>query len=330
MNNTEHSPEKHIRDVIPGVDYAAVISMDKDVARRRTHLDSAPFAPAVVPGVDVRAWTDEQIEQNFDVAGARRRYGRPLSRGEIGCSLAHLSAMREFLEATDGRPAETLGLITEDDTVYADGALPVLVRLAGVTGELTMLGYHTRQNPFVGSGHATITELTHGNALVRLVPFVGGAQGYLLSRATAERIVSQADAARPDWMADDYQRFYGMGLDVCGLRHPILLLAEHSDTSSIGAERTAEQRRQAAMNQSSARGGTRAWTQRLTSHAWPPRYSVGTPAADRVWLAFARMRARLPLALRGHTAGRAVTSAVLTATASMTFVSRAVNRARRR
>lgn len=70
-----------------------------------------------VPGVD----GTELSEAEFREQTRENRYYKPLRRGEVGCYLGHLAALRRFLRS-DARYA----LILEDDAVFAEGAVAVI------------------------------------------------------------------------------------------------------------------------------------------------------------------------------------------------------------
>src|ERR1700756_754850 len=61
--------------------------------------------------IDGRELTDAQVNDICDEEAARDRYGRPLTRGELGCFMSHRSVWRKIAES--GRSA----VVIEDDAL---------------------------------------------------------------------------------------------------------------------------------------------------------------------------------------------------------------------
>lgn len=302
---------------IPGLAYAAVISLPKDEERRTTHLESAPFTVEVVNGVDLRTAADSELDALFDRERGHRKLGRPITAGEIGCTHAHLGAMRSFLTATDGMPGSALGLIAEDDTRYASDALARLSALVRHPHDLTYLGHDSAPHPFHGSLAQPVSDIGEGSVLQRIVPWTKGAVGYLITRDVAAHFVRMAESARPYWVADDYELFTSWGLDLKGVSRPVLEPTDHHDVSSIGSPRSDHLRAQTHP------GSFRAWAK---SRAWPPRFTGESALLNRTWLAFAKARSRLPLSARLSKPAQAASSLVLTTVTSAAFLHRTARR----
>ena len=98
---------------------AYVISIPGAAVRlERTAKEFASFCPDIkwsVPEVcDAGNLSEREFSALYDCESARRRYRRDLCRGEIGCTLSHLSAMKAFL-STDERCC----LVVEDDVLFS-------------------------------------------------------------------------------------------------------------------------------------------------------------------------------------------------------------------
>lgn len=189
--------------------YMAVISLPGSEDRLECVRQSSPFPITVVPGVNGRALSPDELASSFDVKRSTARYGRPQTRGEIGCSLAHVKALRAFLENTEGDHPDTLALICEDDVQFKDGAENFIQEiLSAHEHELTFL---VPNSPYTPEQVRTLTP----NSSVKLhrpMPLLRGACAYLISRRAALAIVSAAH--RPYWIADDYQWYRERGIDV--------------------------------------------------------------------------------------------------------------------
>ncbi|MFL9964196.1 glycosyltransferase family 25 protein [Paraburkholderia sediminicola] len=88
--------------------------------------------------VDGRELTEAQIDDIYDEAAARDRYGRPLTRGELGCFMSHRSAWRKIAES--GRSA----VVIEDDAlleaVFYERVLTASEALLASAADIVLLG----------------------------------------------------------------------------------------------------------------------------------------------------------------------------------------------
>ncbi|WP_234854811.1 glycosyltransferase family 25 protein [Paracoccus everestensis] len=108
-----------------------LINLDDSTERLRSaagQLDRAGLAFERVPAFDGRTRPAGQFP-GHDPDAARRRLGRPMRGGEIGCYLSHLDCLDHFL-----RTGSELCLVLEDD-VLLDAAF-----VAGLEGLLDWLG----------------------------------------------------------------------------------------------------------------------------------------------------------------------------------------------
>lgn len=274
-----------------GLQFAAVISMPKDQARRERSIVSAPVDLQVVPGVAVQPHADHEP---FDTVRARDRYGRQLLPGEVGCALAHLNALRSFLRATDGSPAQTLALIAEDDALWTEGAGPALQAVAALPHELTFL---FSNHPYRRREIRTVDTALTGLEVVRPVPMARGAVAYLVSRSAASIIVQRT--GRPFWIADDYQAFREMGIDVRSVvDFPVTVQHVPStvDDSSARQQGFSDLRPRSTFLR-----GRKSFLTRFGS--------VSDRRLER-WHRAAGGYARLPLGVRASPAGRALSMAI--------------------
>ena len=193
--------------------FAAIISLPGSEDRLNRALASSPAPLQVIPGVDGRKMRYDEIALYFDADRALARYGRPMTRGEIGCSLAHFKALKTFLSATSGMSADTVALICEDDVMFEPDGDRFLHEVLSIgRHELTFLvplvPYTSNQASVVAQGEIA--------TLLRPMPMLRGAGAYLISRRAARSIVSATP--RPYWIADNYQWFRERGIDVLTTR----------------------------------------------------------------------------------------------------------------
>lgn len=127
------------------------------------------LTPAVV--------TDQQRARYCNVDAHRWQ-----SEGELACSLSHAEAMRRFLE-TDA----AFAAIFEDDTILSPSLGRLLQELDRAAPAIDLLRLEADNVRLRLAPQAESTVA--GYALFRLHSAVGGAAGYIVSRAAAQRIL---------------------------------------------------------------------------------------------------------------------------------------------
>jgi len=106
---------------------ALLINLDKRPDRREfmeKQLQRLGLEWERIPGVDGMALSEEEIGTLYDEASAMKEHGVPLTRGHIGCSLAHARAYEYVVD--NNLPA---ALILEDDVVLPDTVPSILKEL---------------------------------------------------------------------------------------------------------------------------------------------------------------------------------------------------------
>lgn len=101
-----------------------IINLEKYQDRRlnmRNQLDAMGLDYQLVSAVDGDRLTQEQVDEVYSEADALRYLFRPLTRGEIGCAMSHISVYREMVR----EGIETM-LILEDDVVLEQATVQVL------------------------------------------------------------------------------------------------------------------------------------------------------------------------------------------------------------
>ncbi|HNQ04581.1 MAG TPA: glycosyltransferase family 25 protein [Thiobacillaceae bacterium] len=162
-----------------------VITLDDAQARRdaisaRLRVLGIPFE--FVPGVDGRK-LDTLIHPGYDSFRRGIYFGRDLSKGELGCALAHRNACRHALES--GHDAI---LILEDDALLADDLPAVIADLLALRDKWDLVRFLGRKKNYRAS--RLITPLAGSQAmLARPLGTPGGAYGYLLNPRAAKRLL---------------------------------------------------------------------------------------------------------------------------------------------
>ena len=138
-------------------------------------------------------------EAPYSARAAVRRFGRPLSRGEIGCFASHLAAWKSLLASNDRQR-----IVLEDDTIVD---WPLMDRIAEV--DYTELGidlvrfYSTHAFQHRVAIQRFLGPHTH---LLQTRGMFLGTQGYLLTRRAAARLVELAHGIDMpvDWFMTRY------------------------------------------------------------------------------------------------------------------------------
>lgn len=148
------------------------------------------FAYSFVSAVDGRRMTEQEIGGRFDTALAYKRYGRPLSGGEIGCTLSHYQCYEKIAKLP-----QNYALVLEDDITilrdmkeianlipYIDRDEPAIIFLSG-----DYWYYRTRK----------ISEHLQLASVYDAV----GSYAYLINSAAAKRILEKNEL--PACVADN-------------------------------------------------------------------------------------------------------------------------------
>jgi glycosyl transferase, family 25 len=160
----------------------------------------------------------------YDAAVAARRFGRPLSPGEIGCYTSHYKLWEAFL-ASDARQI----IVMEEDVIADWAAIARLARhdFSGDGIDILRL-FSTHPFPFDLSVQRFLSPHAH---LLRVRGLFLGTQAYLLTRKGAEALMrlGHCVAMPVDWAMSRYWS-YGAA-NYCLFPFPVL---ERYGISGIG------------------------------------------------------------------------------------------------
>lgn len=187
-----------------------VISLPDATKRlERTQRELAETCPGLnweIPEIcDARQWNENDLMRVYDGERARKRYGRDLCSGEIGCLMSHLSAIKAFLTTSDRH-----AFIVEDD-----------VLLSPVAGR-----FLNEYDKFDVSKRPSVVILSHakrffpwktkrmGKEFLLVRPLaVYWACAYVVNRTGAELII-KLNAGKLGLQADDWLYYKKHGLDI--------------------------------------------------------------------------------------------------------------------
>lgn len=97
-----------------------IVNLEKDTERKEymeNLLNPLTFLErSYIKAVYGKFLPEEELNKKFDLELARKRYGRPINPGEIGCTLSHFKCYSELLKS-----CEPYALLLEDDiTIMRD------------------------------------------------------------------------------------------------------------------------------------------------------------------------------------------------------------------
>ncbi|OOF53296.1 glycosyltransferase family 25 protein [Rodentibacter genomosp. 2] len=194
-----------------------LISLDKDEQRRVLFFsqpDTADFC--VFSAINTMQLEWQEVAQQFDLAQFEQRYGRKVTKGEIGCTLSHLAVYRLIVE-DETVPENDYALVCEDDALFAanfqqnltallkqNNAMPIVLigqsKIANFNDTELEINYPT-----------TFSFLCHkAGAVAYAYPYksyFAGTVGYLIKKSAARVFLKQLEQGKPFWLADDFLLF---------------------------------------------------------------------------------------------------------------------------
>ncbi|WP_167366615.1 glycosyltransferase family 25 protein [Rodentibacter genomosp. 1] len=194
-----------------------LISLDKDEQRRVLFFsqpDTADFC--VFPAINTMQREWEELAQPFDLAQFEQRYGRKVTKGEIGCTLSHLAVYRLIVE-DESVADDDYALVCEDDALLApnfqqnltallnqNNAMPIVLigqsKIAQFNDTELEINYPT-----------TFSFLCHKAGAVSYAypykSYFAGTVGYLIKKSAARVFLKLLEQGKPFWLADDFLLF---------------------------------------------------------------------------------------------------------------------------
>lgn len=163
-----------------------VVSLAGSADRRRLmagQLDQPGFpAWEFLDAVVGRELGAEELRRQYDEEAARKRYGKGLMIGHVGCALSHLDAYRRMQ-----REGLDAALILEDDALIGEHALlairRLLTRLSADEPTLILLSHAKYYRPFGG-------WRLDRERKVFPIHMARGTHAYMLTRSAAERMLT--------------------------------------------------------------------------------------------------------------------------------------------
>lgn len=157
------------------------------------------FAYSFVSAVDGRRMTEQEIGGRFDTALAYKRYGRPLSGGEVGCTLSHYQCYEKIAKLP-----QNYALVLEDD-----------ITILGDMKEIeNLIPYIDREEPAIiflsGDYWYYRTRKISEHLQLASVYDAVGSYAYLINSAAAKRILEKNEL--PACVADNWSLYRRQGI----------------------------------------------------------------------------------------------------------------------
>lgn len=227
-----------------------LISLEKDQHRRELFFaqpNTEDFE--LFSAINTMAAEPENLHKRFDFARFLQRYGRAVTKGEIGCSLSHLGVYQRIVENNDIAEQDYC-LVCEDDALFAHNFQEELEKLcaSGLKADFILVG----QSKIGGFDNLEL-EINYPTTFVFLqkklpnsplalvYPYKNyffGTVAYLIKKSAARRFLSEVEKnGVPFWLADDFVLFGNeLGLDIQIVR-PLLVIENPTINSNLEAVR---------------------------------------------------------------------------------------------
>ncbi|QLB13179.1 glycosyl transferase family 25 [Bisgaardia hudsonensis] len=229
-----------------------LISLAKDIQRRELFFQQADTQDfQVFDAINTMQKTPENLTALFDYKKFETHYSRPVTTGEIGCTLSHL-AVYQLIKDDDNVADNEYCLICEDDALFNDNfqyhldcllkqknkADIILIgqskidRFNDIELEITYPStFSFLQNKIKGS---------HFKYAYTYRPYFAGTVAYLIKKS-AVNVFLEKQQKRPFWLADDYILFEReFKLAICTVR-PLMVIENPKLQSNLAMLRGALQ-----------------------------------------------------------------------------------------
>ena len=209
-----------------------VISLSNSVRRKEF---SQAAADASLPWEFFDGYAQIAQPLRYSPEDAVRRFGRPLTPGEIGCYTSHFKLWEDFLCS----PSQQL-VVMEEDVIADWKAVERLARENLASRDIHILRlFSTHPFPFDFCVYRFLSPHAH---LVRVRGLILGTQAYIVTRRGAEALLKAAtQVLRPiDW---EMSRYWSYGVtNYCLSPFPVLERYGDSGIGHAGRELALEQK----------------------------------------------------------------------------------------
>lgn len=196
-----------------------LISLEKDVQRRELFFaqpDTADFV--VFNAINTMNVAQEELEARFDFAQFAQRYGRQVTKGEIGCTMSHL-AVYQLIADDESIGENDYALVCEDDCLFSANFQKNLTALQAenlsadiiLVGQSKILQFDDWELHINYPTTFRFLQKKIGDTAYRYAypykNYFAGTVAYLIKKSAARQFLTQAQKNKPFWLADDYILF---------------------------------------------------------------------------------------------------------------------------
>lgn len=226
-----------------------LISLDKDTHRRQLFFSQPNTEDFVIfSAINLLAQEQKDFQALFALDKFHQRYGRGVTRGEVGCTLSHLGVYQLVLQDETIQDEEFV-LICEDDALFAPDFHQVLAQIIEqkIATDLILVGQSKISQfnqleleinyPITLKSLCRRIEQTDYYYAYPYKNYFAGTVAYLIKKSAITRILQQVEQQLPYWLADDYgflaQQCH---LDIMLIR-PLLCIENPQLMSNLALER---------------------------------------------------------------------------------------------
>lgn len=194
-----------------------LISLDKDIQRRElffSQKNTEDFQVFSAINTMQKDW--DELASIFNIEQFKAHYGRNVTKGEIGCTLSHLSVYQKIVEDND-IAEDSYALVCEDDALFHQDFQQNLTALLleKLESEIILVG-QSKINDFNDADLEINYPITFSflckktgnvNYAFPYKSYFAGTVGYLIKKSAARRFIQQISQNKPFWLADDFLLF---------------------------------------------------------------------------------------------------------------------------
>lgn len=191
-----------------------------------------------ISAVDHKVLSLLEAQFLFNISKLERKIKRPITLGEIGCTLSHTLAWQNFIQ-TKNNELDDYAVIAEDDIQLCTGFAEKIVQIITYLKDrnlkfnivlLHKLGlYQQYQSSDEQTKHYTVTSIIEAKQIDN-----DGSALYLIKKSYAQHLVKWLITKKPYWLADHFSIF---GVDNVGIIQPFLGKISPNITSCLEKER---------------------------------------------------------------------------------------------
>lgn len=230
-----------------------LISLEKDSHRRELFFSQPNTQDFIVfSAFNTMNEDQDSLNKRFDLGKFQQKYGRVVTRGEVGCTLSHLAVYQQIADNTD-LADQDICLICEDDVLFNQDFNSILQSILSEYNSADILLVGQSKIASFNDKELEITYPTTFNFLqTKRVKsgfsvcypyknYYAGTVAYLIKKSAAKRFLAQQnELTLPYWLADDFILFENeFGLDIQIVR-PLMAIENPALNSNLEAIRGSE------------------------------------------------------------------------------------------